>query len=166
LKFIDRLVADSRVVALNHTAGLSLPQQLQMTLFALANLLDENQSYKAEAKRLIRRRYDILYQAIGLTPKRDANSVDYYALIDLEQLAKTLHGEAFSQWLMGQTTGVEFVTRLADETSVVLLPGKGFDNNHPSVRVSLANLTECDYRAIGTAVKKIINEFKKRYEQK
>ena len=27
IKFIDRLVADSRSVALNHTAGLSLPQQ-------------------------------------------------------------------------------------------------------------------------------------------
>lgn len=30
LKFIDRMVADSRNVALNHTAGLSLPQQVQM----------------------------------------------------------------------------------------------------------------------------------------
>lgn len=35
LKFIDRLVADSRAVALNHTAGLSTPQQVQMVLFAL-----------------------------------------------------------------------------------------------------------------------------------
>ncbi len=34
LKFIDRLVADSRLVALNHTAGLSTPQQIQMALFA------------------------------------------------------------------------------------------------------------------------------------
>ena len=30
IKFIDRMVADSRQVALNHTAGLSLPQQMQM----------------------------------------------------------------------------------------------------------------------------------------
>ncbi|WP_143046091.1 aminotransferase class I/II-fold pyridoxal phosphate-dependent enzyme, partial [Acinetobacter baumannii] len=35
IKFIDRLVADSRNVALNHTAGLSTPQQVQMVLFAL-----------------------------------------------------------------------------------------------------------------------------------
>jgi hypothetical protein len=34
IPFIDRMVADSRQVALNHTAGLSLPQQVQMTLFA------------------------------------------------------------------------------------------------------------------------------------
>lgn len=35
LKFIDRMVADSRQIALNHTAGLSLPQQMQMSLFSL-----------------------------------------------------------------------------------------------------------------------------------
>ena len=35
LKFIDRIVADSRDVALNHTAGLSLPQQVMMSLFSL-----------------------------------------------------------------------------------------------------------------------------------
>ena len=29
VKFIDRMVADSRMVALNHTAGLSLPQQIR-----------------------------------------------------------------------------------------------------------------------------------------
>ena len=29
LKFIDRIVADSRDIGLNHTAGLSLPQQTQ-----------------------------------------------------------------------------------------------------------------------------------------
>lgn len=41
MKFIDRMVADSRQVALNHTAGLSLPQQIQMMLFASFALLDK-----------------------------------------------------------------------------------------------------------------------------
>src|SRR5688572_10962664 len=36
--FIDRIVADSRDVALNHTAGLSLPQQVMMSLFSLYEL--------------------------------------------------------------------------------------------------------------------------------
>jgi aspartate 4-decarboxylase len=40
LKFIDRIVADSRDVALNHTAGLSLPQQVMMSLFSLSELMD------------------------------------------------------------------------------------------------------------------------------
>jgi aspartate 4-decarboxylase len=39
LPFIDRIVADSRDVALNHTAGLSLPQQVMMTLFSLYELM-------------------------------------------------------------------------------------------------------------------------------
>ena len=42
MKFVDRMVADSRRVALNHTAGLSLPQQVQMALFALFCLVDAN----------------------------------------------------------------------------------------------------------------------------
>ena len=46
LAFIDRIVADSRDVALNHTAGLSLPQQVMMTMFSLAELMDEKKDYQ------------------------------------------------------------------------------------------------------------------------
>ena len=46
LAFIDRIVADSRDVALNHTAGLSLPQQVMMTLFSLSELMDEKKDYQ------------------------------------------------------------------------------------------------------------------------
>ena len=46
LKFIDRIVADSRDIALNHTAGLSLPQQVMMTLFSLSELMDEKKEYQ------------------------------------------------------------------------------------------------------------------------
>lgn len=52
LKFIDRMVADSRQVALNHTAGLSLPQQMQMGLFAAFALLDKENKYKQRCRRL------------------------------------------------------------------------------------------------------------------
>lgn len=159
LKFIDRLVADSRSVALNHTAGISLPQQLQMMLLALMSLLDVNDTYKTEAKQLIRRRYEILHRAMGLTPSYDENSVDYYHVIDLEVLSATIYGKEFSEWFMQKTTGENFIVRLASETSVVLLPGKGFDVKHPSARVSLANLTEHEYSEIGLAVKAILVEF-------
>ena len=46
VKFIDRIVADSRDVALNHTAGLSLPQQVMMSLFSLAELMDGEKRYQ------------------------------------------------------------------------------------------------------------------------
>lgn len=163
LKFIDRLVADSRTVALNHTSGISLPQQLQMTLFALSNLLDEQGKYNKAAKRLIQRRYDILYKAMGIEPVFDENSVDYYTIIDLEVLAKRIYNTDFCHWLMHTLSGYDFLKRLAEETSVVLLPGKGFEVDHPSVRVSLANLEEYKYRHIGLAVKSILQEYHDHY---
>src|SRR5215471_15005204 len=46
IKFIDRIVADSRDVALNHTAGLSLPQQVMMSLFSLAEMMDGAKAYQ------------------------------------------------------------------------------------------------------------------------
>ncbi len=49
--------------------------------------------------------------------------------------------------------------RLADETSIVLLPGKGFEVVNLSVRVSLANLTEYEYKSIGKAIRKILDEY-------
>ena len=61
LKFIDRMVADSRQVALNHTAGLSLPQQMQMGLFAAFALLDKENKYKQKMQEIIRRRLHALW---------------------------------------------------------------------------------------------------------
>ena len=134
-----------------------------MTLFALANILDEARIYQAAAKRLIRRRFDILYHSIGFKPSVDENSVDYYTVIDLQVLSKEVYSEEFSNWLMKQVSGYDFLKRLAKETGVVLLPGKGFEVEHPSVRVSLANLTEYNYKSIGASVKKILNEYHESY---
>ncbi|MGA8042669.1 MAG: bifunctional aspartate transaminase/aspartate 4-decarboxylase, partial [Terracidiphilus sp.] len=50
IKFIDRIVADSRDVALNHTAGLSLPQQVMMSLFSLVELMDGEKRYQAACR--------------------------------------------------------------------------------------------------------------------
>lgn len=62
IKFIDRLVADSRAVALNHTAGLSTPQQIQMAMFSLLSLMQGGEEYKRLAKQIVRRRYNTLMQ--------------------------------------------------------------------------------------------------------
>jgi aspartate 4-decarboxylase len=56
LRFVDRLVADSRQVALSHRAGLSLPQQAQMALFALFALTDPEDSYKRVCQGIMARR--------------------------------------------------------------------------------------------------------------
>ena len=158
LLFIDRIVADSRTVALNHTAGLSTPQQLQMALLALNGLMDTDHRYKNAAKRLIRNRYKTLCVHVGIPPVVGDNEVNYYYLIDLQKLGRQLHGDAFARWMAEGDRGTEFLFRLARETSVVLLPGKGFEVVDASARVSLANLTEANYAAIGDCTRQILTE--------
>lgn len=159
IRFIDRLVADSRAVALNHTAGLSTSQQLQMALFALNGLMDRDHRYKDAAKRLIRQRHQTLYRNMGIVVPFGTNDVDYYTLIDLQDLAGVLHGPEFKTWFMNSDLGTSFLFRLAQETGVVLLPGNGFEVVDTSARVSLANLTESEYASIGRFSRQILDEY-------
>jgi aspartate 4-decarboxylase len=55
--------------------------------------------------------------------------------------------------------------RLAEETGVILLPGKGFGTTDPSWRVSLANLNEYDYANIGKAIRKLSEEYYQMFVQ-
>ncbi|BCF89492.1 MULTISPECIES: bifunctional aspartate transaminase/aspartate 4-decarboxylase [Paraburkholderia] len=166
LKFIDRLVADSRTVALNHTAGLSTPQQVQMVLFSLFSLMDTPDAYKDALKRLIRSRKRALYEEIGIAfDEKDANQVDYYSIIDMEYFGERAYGREFVDWLLKHTEASELLFRLASDARVVLLPGMGFGTKHPSGRVSLANLNESDYRKIGRAIRKLTDEYVERYNK-
>ncbi len=163
LRFIDRLVADSRNVALRHTAGLSTPQQVQMVLFALYALMDEQERYKNAVKHVLRRRYGALYRGLGMEPMDDPNYVYYYTLLDTEKLAEKLYGKEFAEWFVKALPPEEFVVRLAIEAGVVLLPGRGFEVFHPSARVSLANLKEIDYIKIGKTIRKLLNEYYRKF---
>ena len=164
LKFIDRLVADSRTVALNHTAGLSTPQQVQMVLFSLFSLMDTPDSYKIAMKRLIRSRKAALYREIGIAPEADdPNAVDYYTLLDIEALGGKALGPDFVKWVLASVEPNELLFRLAEDSGVVLLPGRGFGTRHPSGRVSLANLNESDYAKIGRSIRKLFEEYVEKY---
>ncbi len=165
LKFIDRLVADSRTVALNHTAGLSTPVQVQMVLFSLFSLMDQADRYKDAMKRLVRGRKLALYQELGVCPEKDENSVDYYQLLDVETIGFETYGRPFVDWLLKTLQPNEFLFKLAKEAGVVLLPAKGFGTSHPSVRVSLANLNEADYVKIGKAIHKLATEYYAQYQK-
>ena len=165
LKFIDRLVADSRTVALNHTAGLSTPVQAQMVMFSLFCLMDEPQAYKQSMKRIVLRRKEALYRELGLPMQEDPNSVNYYHLLDLQDIATQMHGERFGKWIATKLQPNEALFRIAEETSIVLLPGRGFGGKHASGRVSLANLNEYDYANIGRSLRKLASEYFARFEQ-
>lgn len=165
LKFIDRLVADSRTVALNHTAGLSTPQQVQMVLFSLFALMDETDGYKAALKKVIRRRESVLYRELGVPVAEDPNGVDYYTLLDLEDISRQLYGDAFATWIKEKSSAGDLLFRIADETGIVLLPGRGFGAQQPSGRVSLANLNEYEYAAIGKALKAMADQYYQQFRK-
>lgn len=163
IKFIDRLVADSRAVALNHTAGLSTPQQVQMTLFSLFALMDTANAYKAEMKRLVRRRLDALYRAMGVHHEPDPNSASYYEEITLHGITSKLYNDEFEKWLLANIQPGELLYRIAIEAGVVLMPGGGFGDTAPSARVSLANLNETDYAAIGRATRTLLDDYYEKF---
>ena len=71
LAFIDRIVADSRDVALNHTAGLSLPQQVMMTLFSLAELMDEKKDYQKACIGIVKKRVEATHRGAGHRSRRE-----------------------------------------------------------------------------------------------
>lgn len=159
IKFIDRMVADSRQVALNHTAGLSLPQQMQMSLMAAFSLLDKKNAYKQKMLEIIAGRLKSLWDNTGFTLVEDPLRAGYYSEIDMLVWAKKFYGEAFVTYLKANYNPLDIVFRLARETSLVVLNGGGFDGPEWSVRVSLANLNESDYVKIGKAINRVLTEY-------
>jgi aspartate 4-decarboxylase len=149
LKFIDRMVADSRMVALNHTAGLSLPQQIQMMLFSTFALLDKSNSYKQLCQLIVRRRYHALLDGLGLTLHEDDTRAAYYIELDLMVWAEKEYGPDFAAFLRKNYQCTDVLFRLAEHCGVVLMHGGGFGGPDWSVRVSLANLAEDTYPKIG-----------------
>ncbi|MFE2722408.1 bifunctional aspartate transaminase/aspartate 4-decarboxylase [Kitasatospora sp. NPDC059327] len=164
IRFIDRLVADSRQVALNHTAGLSLPQQAQMTLFSLFALLPEGQAYKAKVRAVVRQRLDLLLEGSGMRIADDPQRAGYYIELDLLAEAERIAGKDFAAFLEKNYEPTEPLFRLAEQTGVVLLNGGGFDGPQWSVRVSLANLDDLDYLKIGHHLKQIFADYRSEWE--
>ncbi|MGA5546084.1 aspartate 4-decarboxylase [Mycobacterium sp. NPDC051198] len=152
IRFIDRLVADSRNVALNHTAGLSLPQQCQMLLFSAYCLLDRENHYKQQAQALIARRFKSLQDGMQIQLEKDPNRVGYYAELDFLIWAAERATPGFIEFVKANYEPTDILFRLAEQTGVVLLNGGGFEGPEWSVRVSLANLRDVQYEEIGKAM--------------
>ena len=164
IKFIDRIVADSRQVALNHTAGLSTPQQIQMAFFCVFAILDKEDNYKNLTMDICLKRKKLLYDGLGLEIKINNLNANYYAEFDLLTWAKNNYGTEFANFLQNTYKPVQVLYRLAKESSIVLLGGSGFQGPKWSVRISLANLNDDAYKEIGHALRKIsigfLEEFK------
>lgn len=164
IKFIDRIVADSRDVALNHTAGLSLPQQVMMSLFSLSELMDKEKRYQAACREIVYRRIYALLDGLGLELPANPLYDAYYGLIDFEFWAKKNIGEEAVEYLKKHVHPLDLAFRLAEDHGIVLLNGGGFDAPDWSLRVSLANLGDDVYEDIGRGVRAIARGYRAAYE--
>lgn len=164
LKFIDRIVADSRDVGLNHTAGLSLPQQVMMMLFSLCELMDTEKLYQKACMDIVHRRAQALIDGMGLKVPPNPNFDAYYALIDFEFWARKNIGDDAVEYLKKHIHPLDLAFRLAEAHGIVLLNGGGFEAPDWSLRVSLANLPDEAYDDIGRGVRAIARGYRDMYE--
>src|SRR5215470_12011457 len=164
VKFIDRIVADSRDVALNHTAGLSLPQQVMMTLFSLSEMMDAEKTYQAACMEIVHRRAMAMIDGLGIQVTPNPNFDAYYGLIDFEFWARKNIGEEAVQYLKKNVHPLDLAFRLAEDHGIVLLNGGGFEAPNWSLRVSLANLDDEAYEEIGRGVRSIARGYRHAFE--
>jgi aspartate 4-decarboxylase len=164
LKFIDRIVADSRDIGLNHTAGLSLPQQVMMTMFSLYEMMDEKKDYQKACMEIVNRRAWSMIESLGLqlTPNPDFDY--YYGLIDFEFWARKNIGDEAVEYLKKNIHPLDLAFRLAEDHGIVLLNGGGFEAPQWSLRVSFANLPDDAYDNIGRGVRTIAQGYRQAYE--
>src|SRR5213596_3718923 len=164
LAFIDRIVADSRDVALNHTAGLSLPQQVMMTLFSLSEMMDGAKRYQQACMEIVHRRALAMIEGLGLQVTPNPLFDAYYGLIDFEFWARKNIGEDAVEYLKKNVHPLDLAFRLAEDHGIVLLNGGGFDAPDWSLRVSLANLADDVYDDIGRGVRSVARGYRDAFE--
>lgn len=164
--FIDRVVADSRQVALYHVAGLATAQQVKMALLAGFAMLDKGQAYLAMTRAVVEMRLRALLEPLGLDMPTDKADTHYYSLLEILELARRRHGDDFANWLNNDRHPLTFPIHLAERYGIVALPGRGFEATSWSVRISLANLRDTDYPKIAAAVQATIDDMYSVYEKK
>jgi aspartate 4-decarboxylase len=163
-KFIDRIVADSRDIGLNHTAGLSLPQQVMMTMFSLYELMDEKKNYQKACMKIVEKRAEAMIDSMGLKLDPNPNFDAYYGLIDFEFWARKNIGDEAVEYLKKSIHPLDLAFRLAEDHGIVLLNGGGFEAPNWSLRVSLANLPDEAYEDIGRGVRTVARGYRDAFE--
>ena len=159
VSFINRIVADSRQVALNHTAGLSTPQQVQMAFFSAYALIDKENHYKNLTIDICHKRQKLLFDSLGIDLHKNPYDAAYYTQFDLLEWAENNHGKDFVEYIKSNYKPVDILFRLAEDSSIVLLSGGGFAGPEWSIRVSLANLYDEAYTQIGVSLRKILDDY-------
>ena len=97
-------------------------------------------------------------QGLGMALDEDPVLAHYFMTLDMPELALQRHGQLFAQWLLQAHPPLDFVVRLAREKGVVVMDGRGFAAPERSLRISLANMADEAYEAIGKAIVELIDD--------
>lgn len=167
MKFIDRMVADSRSIGLYHTSGLSTPQQIMSSLFALSHLINSDEdAYIQSSKQLIAKRYHALCKSLGLQEDNSSLNAKYYTLVDIYLLAEKKYGLEFAHYLQSNLPENEFLIELASRNGVVLMDGVAFGSSPGKLRISEANLKTEAYQLIGQEILALLAEYYQSFQQR
>lgn len=160
--FINRLVADSRDVALHHAGGLSTPQQAMMALFSLYSLSSFGRRYRLEVQTICRQREHLVFDLLGLPlPKRQLDSA-YYCDLDLLAWLAQHYSVSFAQKLTEKWQLTDLLVALAQHEHIMFLKTDAFGSSSWAIRLSLANLSTDDYRELAN---RLLHFFDNHYQQ-
>lgn len=168
IKFIDRIMLDTRQVALSYASGLSTPQQVLMCLFAMHDLDDKKGVYDQNLQDILTKRMKDVLSPLnnGLLNEHiheanhDPLKTNYYVVLNIPNVVNDLVGGTdFGTYLYEHRDPYEFLLRLSKNYATVLSPGVIFGAPFWSVRISLASLPDEDYTFVGNNIRSLIDEY-------
>lgn len=166
MKFIDRTVADSREIALYHTAGLSTPQQILMALFSLTSLIHEGEKdpYIEASKKMVDTRYNAFWESMGMACDHSKENAEYYAVFNIYDFAEKKYGHAFRDYFEKHVSYLNFEEKLASKYGVVVMDGAGMGTDDGYLRISLANQPAENYAITGNRITQLLAEYHTQFQ--
>ncbi|WP_277847329.1 aminotransferase class I/II-fold pyridoxal phosphate-dependent enzyme [Latilactobacillus curvatus] len=161
MKFIDRTVADSREIALYHTAGLSTPQQILMALFSLTSLIHEGEKdpYIEASKKMVDARYNAFWESMGMECDHSKENAEYYAVFNIYDFAERKYRHEFHDYFEKYVSYLDFEDKLAAKYGVVVMDGAGMGTDDGYLRISLANQPAENYAITGNRIAQLLAEY-------
>ena len=117
--------------------------------------MDTEKLYQKACIEICKRRVDSLLEGLPLDVQPNPNFAYYYGTLDFEFWLRKYQGEEMVKWLKKNVHPLDLVYKLAEDHSIVLLNGGGFQAPNWSVRVSFANLPDDVYDDIGRSVRAV-----------
>ena len=136
-----------------------------MAFFSLFAIVDKDDRYKKLTNDICRRRKKLLFDGLGIEIKEDPYDAAYYTQFDLLEWANRNYNDEFAEYLQQNYKPVDILIQLAEQSSIVLLDGGGFNAPEWSIRISLANLRDELYSKIGENLLNVLETYATRWRE-